>query len=271
MSPSAIPPLPDDFEPTRATLHAYAQAPGAIARAHGIAHPKWWHISLNVRPDGLVTDPMPLPGGGALQIRLDLNTHQAVVEASTGASTAVPLDVGLTGTEFGDRLVAAVAEFGLGDRVDRDRYANDEDRSYDPEAASTFFAAAIAAATLLERHRATLPPEAVGPVQLWPHGFDLAFEWFGTRMEEHGGEAAPSQINFGFYPGGDAYFYANPWPFEEDALLGHELPGGANWHTEGWEGTMLSYADAREVDDAEQGLLDYFATVHSLAAPTLTA
>ena len=52
----AFPPLPIDGEPTRATLHAYAHAVATLPRAHAIAHPLWWHSSLKVRPDGLVTE-----------------------------------------------------------------------------------------------------------------------------------------------------------------------------------------------------------------------
>ena len=81
---------------------------------------------------------------------------------------------------------------------------------------------------------------------IWPHGFDLSFEWFGTRVErfEENGEVQeyPSQLNLGFYPTGDAYFYSNPWPFDE-SLPANELPHGAVWNTDGWQGTKLDYAD----------------------------
>ena len=68
---STFPTLPTDGEPTRATLHAYAHAVAALPRAHAAAHPLWWHISLKVRPDGLVTEAMPLPDGGAAFVRMD--------------------------------------------------------------------------------------------------------------------------------------------------------------------------------------------------------
>ena len=103
----------------------------------------------------------------------------------------------------------------------------------------------------------------------------MAFEWFGTRVEEYEehGEVTqyPSQCNFGFYPGGRAYLYANPWPFESDILLGVELPAGAEWHTEGWQGSILYYDQVAGAANAEQMILDFFGTVFDHAAPTLTA
>ena len=116
----------------------------------------------------------------------------------------------------------------------------------------------------------------MGPVQLWPHGFDLAFEWFGTRTEtyEENGQITeyPSQINLGFYPAGDRpYFYSNPWPFEGDVLTGEPLPHGAEWHTDGWQGSVLHYDLLTGIPDANTKLLEYAKRVHELASPTLMA
>jgi hypothetical protein len=115
----------------------------------------------------------------------------------------------------------------------------------------------------------------VEPVQLWPHGFDLAFEWYGTRVEvqDEGGERQelPAQLNLGFFPGGpgtDPYFCSNPWPFEAGALLGQRLPQPARWHDDGWQGAMLPYEALVDDPNAEEGLLAYARRVFELAAPT---
>ena len=88
-----------------------------------------------------------------------------------------------------------------------------------------------------------------------------------------GGESndLPAQINLGFYPAGDAYFYSNPWPFEADVLLNVDLPGSAEWHTEGWEGSTLSYADVVGSADGVDRFLAYADAVFKAAVPTLTA
>lgn len=262
-----------DFEPTRQTLHLYSQAVGVIPRVHGIAHPKWWHISLKPRPDGLTTDNIPLPNGGVLALRLDLHQHQLIVASSSGETKTVRLAEGLTGTEMGEWVITAVSYFGLQNNYPREKFANDEPRQYDPEQAERFFGVLTNVARTFEKHRASLDGP-VSPVQVWPHGFDIAFEWFGNRVErsqEHGEtHEFPSQLNLGFYPGGDPYFYSNPWPFEADKLLDKPLPAGARWHTDGWQGTMLPYSELVDRPDAEDRLLEYAKAVYELAAPTLT-
>ena len=97
----AFPPLPIDGEPTRTTLHAYAHAVAALPRAHAAAHPLWWHSSLKVRPDGFVTEAMPLPDGGAALVRMDLRNALIVFETSGGESRSFPMNAGLTATEMG--------------------------------------------------------------------------------------------------------------------------------------------------------------------------
>ncbi|HSF86522.1 MAG TPA: DUF5996 family protein [Acidimicrobiia bacterium] len=272
MSTTAFSAMPADFEPTRATLHAYAHAFGAIPRVHAIAHPKWWHISLNVRPNGLVTEAMALPSGGAAHLRMDLNAHHIALETSTGRQLHFSMTDGITGSEMGDALIAAVADLGLEGDYHREKFESDEAREYDPATAARFFAVLTDVHHALARHRATLEGD-VGPLQVWPHGFDLAFEWFGTRTEsyeEHGEmREHPSQINFGFYPGGDPYLYANPWPFDAAVLLETQLPAGAEWHTEGWQGTMLPYSEVAGRPDAAERILAYTKAVYEAAAPTL--
>ena len=269
---TTLPKLPASWESTRSTLHAYAGAVGAIARRHGIAHPKWWHVSLKVRPSGLVTDPVPLPDGGSMQVRMDIVNHQIAVESSRGATATVPMNEGLTSTAVGDALIAAIADLGLGGDLDRTKFESDDARPYDGAAASLMFAVFIDVATVFERHRAGVDG-SVGIVQLWPHGFDLAMDWFGTRSEvyEEDGKATehPSQLNLGFYPGGDAYFYSNPWPFDGAELMARPLPHGAQWHTEGWEGSILPYASLVDDPAGLEKLADYARAVFDAAAPTL--
>lgn len=268
-----LPVLPEDWEPTRATLHAYANGVSAVPRALAPAHPKWWHASLRVRPNGLVTDAVALPGGGAMALRMDLNRHVAVLETSGGDSYEFDMSAGATGTEFADQIIARSADLGLSGDYARGKFDSDDAREYNPEHATVFWGALSNVAMVLETHRRTLDGP-VGPLQLWPHGFDLAMEWFGTKTEtyEEGGEVTslPAQLNLGFYPAGDAYFYSNPWPFDP-AVTEHELPHGAAWSTEGFEGSLLRYADLAGDPAAATKLGAYAAAVFEAASPTLTA
>ena len=268
-----LPSLPNDAEATRATLHAYAHAVAALPRAHALPHPMWWHISLEVRPNGLVTDSLALPDGGAAQVRMDPRTSMIVFETSGGATRSFPMNAGLTATEIGNALIAAAAEFGLAGDYDRTKFENDDPRPYVANDALGLFQALVSVEGVLAIRRSRIDGD-VGPIQLWPHNFDLAFEWFGTRMVSTGdmseSSKAPAQINFGFYPAGDAYFYSNPWPFEARELLTVALPDGAEWHADGWEGSVLPYAAVIGESDGQARVLDYARAVFDTASPGLT-
>lgn len=234
----------------------------------------WWHISLKLTQRGLETDTMHTPAGGTFNIRIDLNSHDVVLATSGGEETRIALGDGVTGTEMGDHLIDAATDLGLAGDYNREKFENDDARRYDREVAATYFQAATNVSSVLEQHLLSLDGD-VSQVQLWPHNFDLACEWFGTRVEKHeeAGEVTetPSQLNLGFYPEGRAYFYSNPWPFEGDKLTHQTLPHGAEWHTEGWEGTILYYDQLAGDHDAATKLAEYARAVFDVASPTLTA
>lgn len=265
------------FEPTRQTLQLYSRVISAVPRAYGEFHPKWWHVSLKVQPDGLITDPVALPGGGALRLKMDLVAHQIVLSAKGERVASFGMAEGTSSSDMGDKVLGEAAKLGLTGEYDQARFENRDRREYDLTLVGEFLKALVEADRIFKQHRAALPGKP-GPVQLWPHGFDLAFEWFGTRVEvyEEDGERQeyPSQLNLGFFPGGPEtapYFYSNPWPFEEDKLLGQALPEGASWHTNGWQGTILPYEVIEADPAAEQRLLAYAERVFELSAPTLAA
>lgn len=275
MSDTPFPTLPGDWEPTRATLHVYSRAIGALPQVHVPKHDRWWHISLKPLPIGLVTEPMGLPDGSSIFARLDLRTHEVVLESSDGQTLRWDMRSGRTGTEMTEALIEALASRGLEGEYVRKDFENDEPTSYDEAAATTFWRALTSAGQVFSTHRAAIGGD-VGPVQLWPHGFDLAFEWFGTKTqeyEEHGEtKHLTGQLNLGFYPAGDAYFYSNPWPFDASALLGKPLPEGARWMTadaDGFDGTSLPYSAVAGDPAGAERVAAYAMGVFELAAPTL--
>jgi hypothetical protein len=262
----------DGFELTRQTLHNYANVIGVVSRTHAAFHPQWWHISLRVTERGLKTAVMPLHDGGTFWLEMDLHHHNILLQTSYGGTQAFSMTDGLTGNEMGDAVLTAVTDLSLTGEYAREKFASDEPRPYDPVQADHFFTVLTAVHRIFSDHRATLTGK-MGPIQVWPHGFDMAFEWFGTRIEsheEHGKiKEQPAQLNLGFYPGGNPYFYSNPWPFATDRLLNKPLPEGAVWHTEGWQGSMLPYWKLINDPHAESRLRAYAQAVFKLAAPTL--
>ncbi|HEX9854735.1 MAG TPA: DUF5996 family protein [Acidimicrobiia bacterium] len=273
MAIDALPSLPSDLEPTRASLHAYARAVGALPRVHANPHPLWWHTGLALGPTGLTTAQMALPGGGFAAARIDFTSDDVVLATSTGEAGRWSMRRGMTGTEMAEAILASAADLGLEGDYDRERFTNDGPRAYDPEVAAASFTTLLGVRDVFERHLAELPG-AVSPIHLWPHGFDLAFDWIGTRTvrSDAGADdsAHPATLNLGFYPEGRAYFYSNPWPFES-ALGEVALPSGADWHRDGWEGSILYFDQVAGRPGGAADVLAYARAVFEAAAPTLTA
>jgi len=277
MSSKPVFPSLDGWESTRDTLHWYTQAVGVIPRAHAEPQPRWWHISLKVQPDGLVTEPIALPDGHTLYLVINLREHKVTLTTSRGEIQDFSMRQGLSSTEFGDRLIAAVADLGLTAKYAREKFENGDPRQYNPDMVDRYLTALLNADRIFKTHRNRLVGKK-GLVQLWPHGFDLAFEWFGTRTVEYeeGGEIKkyPAQLNLGFSPGEpnhpQPYFYSNPWPFEAEQLLDKPLPPGARWFTGSWQGTLLLYSELAGDDRAPERLLEYARAVYEVSVPLLT-
>jgi hypothetical protein len=181
-------------------------------------------------------------------------------------------------TILGDRVLSALSDMGLEGEYAREKFIDDAPRVYDPQIAERYFSVLTEIDRIFNLHRSALEGE-IGPVQLWPHGFDLSFEWFGTRVveAEEKGEINkyPAQLSLGFSPGEpnhpDPYFYSNPWPFEGESLIDKPLPPGARWFTDGWQGSLLPYSALVGDSRAEERLLEYAQAVHAASLPTLVA
>lgn len=270
MAEAPFPKLADNWEPTRATLHAYAKALDTLPQAHVPTHPEWWHISLDVKPSGLTTDNIVLPDGGLLSGRLDLRNHEIVLESSSGWQRSFDTRAGRTGTEMAEAIIEAVEEIGLTGEYVRKDFEDSDAGAYDEAAVAPFWRALTSSAAVFQGHRATLDHRQVGPVQLWPHGFDVAFEWFGTKEWEQEGSMHRSQLNLGFYSAGRPYFYSNPYPYLGDELRKSPLSVGA-WFEETFEGSILYYDEVADDPDGGVKVATYAREVFAAASPTLTA
>ena len=219
-----------NWQATRQSLHAYSKVVGAVPRALAIFHPKWWHISLKVSARGLVTDTIPLPDGGLLQLIMDLQAHEVQLIDSRGKVQSFGMRAGRSADDLAADLFPAVAAYGLEGEYATEKCASAEPQTYASADAENYWSAMTGIYGVRAAHRSKLAGD-LGPLQLWPHGFDLAFEWFGSRKvsyEEHGEVTEyPSQLNLGFSPGEpshpEPYFYSNPFPFEEAQLLSQPL------------------------------------------------
>jgi hypothetical protein len=222
---------------------------------------------MDVTPQGLVSEATPLGDGTELVSTIDLKNHQIVISA--GDTTRVfDLAEGPTPREVGDAVAAIATEHGSTIEVDASRYEDDSTQEYDPGHASAFLGVATTVADAFEKINAGISGEITGP-HLWPHGFDIATEWYSDKTVDYDGTPTAAQIAIGWYPAGDAYFYANPWPFEE-SWADVDLPGKASWNTEGWYGALLNVADIPQ-DSGEETVVALGEAVHATARETLSS
>jgi len=89
-------------------------------------------------------------------------------------------------------------------------------------------------------------------VRCWPHHFDVA----SLISLDPGADAEEARsVGVGFSPGDGSfdqpYFYVTPWPYPETADL-PPLVAGAEWHTSGWTGAVLSAERLLSVPPGEQ-------------------
>ena len=272
-------PFPDlgEWRQTRDALHAYSRVLGAFRRQLVPPHPRWWHASLQVATQGLSTGPISVPGESpveALALTLNLRRSRLTLEVDGEGRHELALLAAPSALELGEQALSWLRELGLELEPDSSLWRDAGPRSYDPEAANRYLRALLEVARVFSTVRESLAGKT-GPVQLWPHHFDLSFEWFGSRQveweEEGQSKVSPTQIGFGFSTGDvshpEAYFYANPWPFE-DLFLEGALPDGARWQTAGWQGALLPYPHVRR--RGPDLLRAFLRTVYEVTAPRLS-
>jgi hypothetical protein len=236
-----------DWRDTRRALHAWSRVLSSVRGSLAEPHPHWWHISLTVTPNGLSTGPLGDDGPAAPAAELDLQRHELILRCGDRILDALALSgapgVDLLASWLLDRLRSG---HGTAVELATDTWRRGSVERYLPESAERYHRALRAAGGTRETVRQGLAGVR-GPVQLWAHHFDLAFELFGNRRVEAKGESQPAQIGFGFFPGDDndprAYFYGTPWPFTDD-LMEHPLPRPACWQKDPWEGARLPYSAA---------------------------
>ena len=263
-----MPSLPSSWEPTRLTLQKYARAITAVPRAGAVPDKRWRHVSLHPVQDAEITvfasARTPLADGTELVSVLDIDRHVITVTAGSDRQTFDLLG-GPSPHSIGSAVTALAFRHGSEAEVDGSRFDDTDEQVYEQWHAKAWHANSVWVIDTFAILNTRIDGETAGP-HLWPHGFDIATEWFSTRVVDEG-EGGNAQIAVGFYPAGDAYFYANPWPFDVEWTQA-SLPSGASWHTEGWQGAMLPVSQLGGEDQREQ-VLGFARSVHELAHPAL--
>src|SRR5712691_3048533 len=91
--PTDWPPLAyESWSATCDTLHSHTQVLGKLAVELAPPEPQLQHAALRLSARGWETLALPAPdGSGAIVAALDLRTHEAAVEHSSGRETRIPL------------------------------------------------------------------------------------------------------------------------------------------------------------------------------------
>ena len=181
-----LPPLPlAEWEPTKDTLHLWAQIVGKVKIASLPPKNHWWHVPLYLDVHGLTT--RLLPRGGTASRSASTSSTTGSSSRRRRTSRRFALADGLTVADFDGRLHAALGEldvtilekpFGL--PVTTPFPQDPEHAAYDPEAVERFWRVLDWSADVLEEFAGWFCGKQ-SPVHLFWHSFDLAVTRFNGR------------------------------------------------------------------------------------------
>jgi hypothetical protein len=241
-----------DWSATCDTLHAHTQVLGKLAATLAAPEPQLQHAALRLSARGWETLALPAADHtGAIVAGLDLRTHEAFIEHSSGAGRRIALTQDRSVGEVTRELLAAVTalagpveleldpqEVGWTVALDQD----EEHTAYDTDAVERYFAAATRAALVLSAYRAPYRGRCT-PVNAWWGSFDLAVSLFSGAPAEAPSDdfimrnAMDSQeVAVGWWPGDPRYpkaaFYAYAHPHVVGFAESSATPDPARWDPE---------------------------------------
>jgi len=261
------------WQPTRDLLHAYAGVPGAVRMALTPPQRHHGHASLFVSARVLTTSPIPA-GARTFEMLLDLTQSRLLIEIGDGETTGFPLR-GQSAMTLGREVATYLAKTGIYFEPDVEELGQTEG-IYDPAAVARF-QRALSQLDILFKHFSGELRQGAGAVRLWPHHFDLAVLWLTGRLipgqDPDNEDYADERMNFGFSTGDatvpEPYLYATAYPLPPE-MPHAELPAGARWQTEGWQGAVLPYAELVGADDAADRVLAFLRGMQDLGNRYMT-
>lgn len=266
---ATLPELPlEAWQPTKETMHLWAQVVGKIKMAATPPKNHWWHVPMYVDVRGLTTGRMRYDGV-AFSIDFDLVDHLLVLHAEGGRREELALRDGLSVARFYETLFGWLDGLGVDLIIKAEPYklptttpfAEDrEHAAYDPVWVERYWRVLSWTDGVLQRFSGWFTGKT-SPVQLYWHSFDLALTRFSGRPAPAAPDADPvtreaythEVISFGLWPGDrqtpDAALYAYAHP-EPRGLAAKPLrPDTASWAPAG--DTHLAILPWREVCRAD--------------------
>ena len=281
-----LPPLPlDEWEPTKDTLHLWAQIVGKTRLALMPMRNHWWNVTLYPSARGLTTRRMPADAHN-VEIEIDLADHRLQAR-TTESEASFELHDGLSVAGFYERFVGLLDSVDV--RVDiraepfgvpmTTPYAADHDHaSYDADAVARFLRVLQWSADVLEEFAGWYCGKS-SPVHLFWHSFDLAVSRFSGKRVDPGPGVDPvtaeayshEVVSFGFWAGDRSnpfpayYSYTAPEPtgLPQQALR----PQHAEWAPQA-NGSLalLRYDDVRQAADPRSALLEFLQSAYEAGA-----
>ncbi|MCV7260302.1 DUF5996 family protein [Mycobacterium shimoidei] len=276
----------EDWVPTRATLHMWAQIVGKVRLVHSPMVNHWWQTTLYVTARGLTTSTIPY-AKQAFDIEFDFVDHQLVIRSTNGATRTVALEPKSV-AEFYTQTMHALDELGFPTRIQphpnevdpAPPFAADvEHASYDPAAAQLFWRQLVHASRVLGQFRSRFVGK-VSPVHFFWGAMDLACTRFSGRGAPRHPGGAPNVGDWvmvegyshelsscGFWPGGgdEGAFYAYAYP-EPDSFAAHPVrPAEAHYSQDHGE-FLLPYEVVRRASDPDRVLLEFLQDTYEAEA-----
>ena len=283
-----LPELPlADWEPTKRTLHLWAQIVGKVRMASTAPRNHWWHVPLYVDVRGLTTRRLHAHDGTTFQIRFDFVDHRLVVETNDGRVESFALVDGISVAGFDEDLHATLRRLGVDVAIREIPYGvpmttpfpeDVEHASYDRGAVERFWRILDWSDGVFEEFSGWYCGKT-SPVHLFWHSFDLAVTRFGGKRAPalDGADAVTREayshevVSFGFWAGDETvreptyYSYTAPEPA---GLRNRALqPVEASW-VERDTGSLaqLPYEAVRTAADPRAALLAFLESAYEAGA-----
>jgi Family of unknown function (DUF5996) len=273
-------PLPyESWEPTKTTLHLFAQIVGKIQLGATWHRNHWWNVTFATSPRGLRTHLMQ-HDDTFFEIEFDFIDHRVNLRSNRiHDALGFPLYDGLSVAEFYDTIFGELGNLGLSITILAKPYGVPmttpfpEDRAhhtYDRVMVRRWWDVILWTTDVMQRFASQFAGKQSEPQIFW-HSLDLAMARFSGRRAD--GPPRPDLvqkeayshdvISFGFWAG-DAnvpeptyYTYTAPEP---QALAKHKLrPESARWvpSGNGHLGT-IPYESVRTATDPANALLTFY-------------
>ena len=284
-----LPELPlEGWEPTKTTLHLWAQIVGKVRLATTPPRNHWWHVPLYLDVRGLTTRRLH-HGQVSFQIDFDFVDHRLVVQTNRGQQDGFALHDGLSVAGFDTQLHELLDRLGVDVAIREHPYGvpmttpfpgDLEHAAYDPEYVRRFWQVLDWVDTVLEEFAGWYCGKQ-SPVHLFWHSLDLAVTRFSGRRAPARPGADPvtreayshEVVSFGFWAGDDTTrepsFYAYTAP-EPPGLADQPLrPHAAAWRqVRGGSMALLPYEAVRGGRDPRGTLLAFLQSAYDAGAVT---